>query len=185
MKGISKIRAGGWFQWAQIRDLLNRTGHHPVLRMDSLDKTLMLGKIEGRRRREGQKMRWLDGITNSIGHVCEQAPGVGDGQGGLACCSPWGRRVGPDWVTELNWTGHHEGKSGITEQKPWSILKVRGVDLSSNQEENRRKQLPRVIKYILPATSLVVYSLGIYLAMQGAWVRSLVGELRSHVPQSN
>ena len=35
------------------------------------------------------------------GHEFEQAPGVGDGQGGLACCSPWGR--GHDWATELNW----------------------------------------------------------------------------------
>ena len=35
------------------------------------------------------------------GHVFEQAPGVGDGQGGLLCCSPWGRRVRRDWVTEL------------------------------------------------------------------------------------
>ena len=35
-------------------------------RADSLDKTLMLGKIEGRRRRERQRMRWLDGITNSM-----------------------------------------------------------------------------------------------------------------------
>ena len=35
-------------------------------RADSLDKTLMLGKIEGRRRRGGQRMRWLDGITNSM-----------------------------------------------------------------------------------------------------------------------
>ena len=38
------------------------------------------------------------------GHEFEQALGVGDGQGGLACCSPWGHRVGHDWVTELNWT---------------------------------------------------------------------------------
>ena len=35
-------------------------------RMDSFRKTLMLGKIEGRRRREQQRMRWLDGITNSM-----------------------------------------------------------------------------------------------------------------------
>ena len=35
-----------------------------VRRTDSLEKTLMLGKIEGRRRREGQRMRWLDGITD-------------------------------------------------------------------------------------------------------------------------
>ena len=35
-------------------------------------------------------MRWLNGITHSIGHEFEKAPEVGDGQGGLACCSPWG-----------------------------------------------------------------------------------------------
>ena len=51
---------------------------------DLLEKTLMLGKIEGGRRRGQQKMRWLDGITDS--------PGVGDGQGGLACCGSWGRK---------------------------------------------------------------------------------------------
>jgi len=52
-------------------------------RADSLEKNLILGKIESRRRRERQRMRWLDGITN---------PGVGDGQGGLVCCSLWGCR---------------------------------------------------------------------------------------------
>ena len=39
---------------------------HLMLRADSLENTLMLGKIEGRRRREQQRMRWLDGITNSM-----------------------------------------------------------------------------------------------------------------------
>ena len=39
---------------------------HLMGRTDSLGKTLMLGKIEGRRRRRGQRMRWLDGITNSM-----------------------------------------------------------------------------------------------------------------------
>ena len=39
---------------------------HVMQRVDSLEKTLMLGKIEGRRRRERQKMRWLDGITDSM-----------------------------------------------------------------------------------------------------------------------
>ena len=38
---------------------------HVMLKTDSLEKTLMLGKIEGRKRREQQKVRWLDGITNS------------------------------------------------------------------------------------------------------------------------
>ena len=39
---------------------------HLMRRADSFEKTLMLGKIEGRRRRGGQRMRWLDGITNSM-----------------------------------------------------------------------------------------------------------------------
>ena len=65
---------------------------HLMRRADLLEKTLVLGKIEGRRRRQ-QRMRWLDGITNSInGPEFEEAPGVGDGEGRLACCSPWGCR---------------------------------------------------------------------------------------------
>ena len=57
-------------------------------RTDSFEKTLMLGKIEGRRRRGQQRTSWLDGITDSMDMI-EQTLGVGDGQGSLACCSPW------------------------------------------------------------------------------------------------
>ena len=42
-------------------------GHHLMLRVDSLEKTLMLGGIGGRRKRGRQRMRWLDGITDSMG----------------------------------------------------------------------------------------------------------------------
>ena len=48
---------------------------HLMGRANSLEKTLMLGKIEGKRRRERQRMRWLDGITDSMGHEFEQASG--------------------------------------------------------------------------------------------------------------
>ena len=58
-------------------------------RADSFEKTLMLGKIEGRRRRGQQRMRWLGDITDSM-DISLSKVGVGDGQGGLACCSPWG-----------------------------------------------------------------------------------------------
>ena len=53
-------------------------------RADSFEKTLILGKIEGRRRGR-QRMRWLDGITDSVGLNSE-------GLGSLACCSPQGRK---------------------------------------------------------------------------------------------
>ena len=68
-------------------------------RTDSLEKTLMLGKIEGRRRRDGRGWdAWMASLTQCTGF--EQTPGVGEGQGSLACCSPWGRRVGHDRATE-------------------------------------------------------------------------------------
>ena len=63
---------------------------HLMQRTNLLEKTLMLGNIEGRRRGR-QRMRWLDGITDDE-HDFEQAPGAGDGQGSLACCSPWGHK---------------------------------------------------------------------------------------------
>ena len=75
---------------------------HLMWRTDSFEKTLMLGKIEGRRRTGWQRMRWLDGITDSNGREFEQAPGVGERQGSLACYHPWGHRVGHNWATELN-----------------------------------------------------------------------------------
>ena len=56
-------------------------------RANSLEKTLNLGKIEGRRRRGRQRMRRLDGI---IGHELGQGQGDSKGQGSLVCCSLWG-----------------------------------------------------------------------------------------------
>ena len=76
---------------------------HLMQRADSLEKTLMLGKIEGRRRRGWQRMRWLDGITDSMDVGFGWIPGVGDGQGGLACCSSRGRKES-DTNEQLNWT---------------------------------------------------------------------------------
>ena len=61
-------------------------------RVDSLEKTLMLGGIEGRRRRGQQRMTWLDGIADSMDVSLGELLGVGDGQGGLACCNSRGRK---------------------------------------------------------------------------------------------
>ena len=60
---------------------------HLMQRADSLEKTLMLGKTESRRRRGQQRMRWLDGITDSMDEFA-RTPGDSEGQGSLACCSP-------------------------------------------------------------------------------------------------
>ena len=67
-------------------------------RLDTLEKTLMLEGIEGRRRRGQQRMRWLDGITNSM--EFEQTLGDSEGQRNLACCSPGDYRVGHNFANE-------------------------------------------------------------------------------------
>ena len=87
------------------------------LSTDSLEKTLMLGGIGGKRGRGPQRMRWLDGITDSM-DVSEWTPGVGAGQGGLVCCDSWGRKEldMPEW---LNWT-------------ELNVIKIRkGIELTS------------------------------------------------------
>ena len=56
---------------------------HLMQRANLLENTLMLGKIEGKRRREQQRMRQLDSITDSTGHEFEQTQGNSEGQGSL------------------------------------------------------------------------------------------------------
>ena len=77
---------------------------HLMRRIDSFEKTLMLGQIEGKRRRGWQRIVgwhcWLDE------HEFEQALGVGDGQGSLACCRPWGHKES-DRTEQLNWYFYH------------------------------------------------------------------------------
>ena len=64
-----------------------------------MEKTLILGKIEGRRRRgrEDEVVGWHHRLN---GHEFVSTPGLGDGQGGLVCCSPWGHKELD--ATELN-----------------------------------------------------------------------------------
>ena len=81
---------------------------HLMWRVDSLEKTLMLGGIQGRRRRGRQRMRWLDGITDSKDVslselwelVMSRRPGVSEFMGS--------ERVRHDWATELSWTEYRE-----------------------------------------------------------------------------
>ena len=75
---------------------------HLMRRTDSLEKNLMLWNIEGGRRRGWQRMRWLDGITTSLGMSLSRLWEF-DGEGNLACCSPLGHKESctTEWV---NWT---------------------------------------------------------------------------------
>ena len=91
-----------WTNWSLMLKL--QYFGHLIQRTDSLEKTLMLGKIEGRKRREWQRMQWLNGHHWLNGHEFEQAPGDGEGQGSLACCmqSITLQRLS-NWTTTDSW----------------------------------------------------------------------------------
>ena len=77
---------------------------HLMWRADSLEKTLMLGKIESRRRRgrQDEMVGWHHRLN---GHEFGWTPGVGDGQGSLVCWGSWGRQES-DTTEQLNWKHH-------------------------------------------------------------------------------
>ena len=100
---LKEINPGISLEGMMLKLKLQYVGHL-MWRVDSLEKTLMLGGIGGRRRRGQQRMRWLDGITDSM-DMSEWILGVGGGQGGLACCDSWGRKES-DTTELLNWIFH-------------------------------------------------------------------------------
>ena len=77
---------------------------HLVWRTDSFEKTLMLGKIEGGRRRGRQRMRCLDGITDGMDTNFSRLWELVMGQGSLMCYSPWGHKESDTTGTKLNWS---------------------------------------------------------------------------------
>ena len=104
---LKEISSGYSLEGLMLRLKLQYFGHL-MRRADSLEKTLMLGKIEGRRRRGWEKMRWLDGITN---HQWTQWTWVWVDSGSWRWIGRPGmlwfmgsQRVELDWATELNWT---------------------------------------------------------------------------------
>ena len=96
---VKEISPGCSLEGLMLKLKLQYFGHL-MQRADSLEKTLMLGKIEGRRRRGQQRMRWLDDIKNSMDMGLGGLQ-VGEGQEGLACCDSWGREES-DTTEQLN-----------------------------------------------------------------------------------
>ena len=99
---LKEISPGCSLEGLMLKLKLQYFGHR-MQRADSFEKTLMLGKIEGRRRRGWQRMRWLGGITKLYGHGFGWTLGAGDRQGGLACCGSWGHKKS-DMTERLNWS---------------------------------------------------------------------------------
>ena len=120
-KEIQLVRSKGDQSWAFI-GRTDAKAETPIL-WSPHAKSWLIGKDPDAGRDWGQEEKgttedvmagchhWLDG------HEFEWTPGVGDGQGGLACCSSWGHRVGHDWATELNWTEVDKDKSTKGKQK--------------------------------------------------------------------
>ena len=103
-KEIQAVHPKGDQSWVSIgrTDVEDET---PILwppdaKADSFEKTLMLGKIEGSRRRGQQRMRWLDGITDLLDMSLSKLWSW-DGLGSLECCSPWGLKKS-DTTERLN-----------------------------------------------------------------------------------
>ena len=127
-QSVLKISPGISLEGMMLKLKLQYFGHL-MRRANSLEKTLMLGGIGGRSRRGRQRMRWLDGITDSM---AEWTPGVGDGQGGLECCDSWDCKE-LDTTERLNWTYHYA--------KSWTQVKRPGSS-SSSMHRTEKQQGP-------------------------------------------
>ena len=99
-KEIQPVHPKGDQSWLLLVGLMLKMklqySDHLMQRADSLEKTLMLGKIEGKTRKGATEDEMVGWHHRLDGHEFEQAPEVGDGQGSLVFCSPWGRRVRHD-----------------------------------------------------------------------------------------
>ena len=95
-------------------------------RADSLEKTLMLGKIEGRRRRGAPEDEMVGWHHRFNAHEFEPAPGVGEGQGSLVCCSPLGRKASTEGLNNI-WSGCQSCRSEPLTCGIWCCLWIDNV----------------------------------------------------------
>ena len=124
---------------------------HLKQKADLLEKILILGKIEGKRRRGQQRRRWLDSITYSVA-MAEQTPGDSEGQGSLACCSPWGCKES-DTTKPLN-------NNNKENQRNWSLISV--IQKVDGFFWNKLKDEGSVYKSVLQAVLLSIYKNSFY-----------------------
>ena len=107
IKPVNSRRNQSWIFIGRTAVKLKLQYFGPLMRRtDTLEKTLMLGKFEGRRRRGWQRMRWFDVITDLMDISLSKLQ-VGDEQGSLACCSLWGHKES-DTTEWLNWTAKND-----------------------------------------------------------------------------
>ena len=111
-------------------------------RADSLEKTLILGKIEGRRRRGWQRteVEWHHWLS---GHEFEQAPRDYKGHGGLACCSPWGHKDldTTEWMNNKNYLGHES-------KEKWSQRLAQYKNINSIDIKYRYRKYRLIPRYV-------------------------------------
>ena len=102
-KEIQPVHPKGDQSWVFIGRTDVEAFGHLIRRADSFEKTLLLGKIEGRRRRGWQRMSWLGGITDSMDMGLGKLRELVMDREAWHATAHGVARVGQDWVTELNW----------------------------------------------------------------------------------
>ena len=153
-KEIQPVHPKGKRSWVFIRRMLRlklQYFGHLMWRVDSLENTLMLGGIGGRRRRGQQRMRWLDGITDSM------CMSLGEPRELVMDREAWRAAIhrvaesDTNWVTELNWTELSSSEGGFPgEESAWPYRKC-GFDLWVGKIPWRRKWQPTLV--FLPGKS--------------------------------
>ena len=146
-KEIQPVHSKGDQSWCSLEGLMLKLKFqyfgYLMWRADSFEKTLMLGKIEGRRRRGWQKMRWLDGITDSMEVGLSRLRQLVDGQEGLACCDSWGRKES-DMTEWLNWTELKFDLSKKLEHRGWLCPLVNIANIFHKLSEQQHQSLDEI-----------------------------------------